>query len=309
MDEPLPYSITPRLRKNNPPARRRFPHCLRRRAGLYFLPRFPFFSTPATVMPRLSLVVLASLAALLLAGPAQAQSKQPLDHDAYARWNRIEEEAISDDGRWALLSLGPEDGDAELRVKSLDTEQAYRVPRGVEAHFTADSRHVVFLIKPPKEDVRQAKRDGKKDDALPKDSLGLLALDTGALEKIAAVKSYKLPEEAGGVVAYLLEKPPADTTAAKDEKEQEEEKQEEEDEKKDKKKKDKPEGTPLVLRTLATGAETRFEDAVAYRLSEDGRRLVYAASNKDGTADGVFSVETATGAATPLSSGGWIEIR
>ena len=51
---------------------------------------------------------------VLLAGALDAMgqaAKKPLDHDAYEIWNRITERAVSDDGRWALFSLNPEDGE------------------------------------------------------------------------------------------------------------------------------------------------------------------------------------------------------
>ena len=245
---------------------------------------------------------------LLLIGTFDAtaqQAKKQLDHDAYDIWNRIDQRAISDDGRWALFSMSPENGDAELRVTSLTSDQTYSVPRGVSAQFTDDARYVAFLIKPPKEAVRQAKREEKKPDEMPKDSLGVLDLSTGAVTRIGRVKSFKLPEEAGGFLAYHLEKPLAEDDTAKAEKKpmEEEKKEEENDQKKDKKKKE--DGTPLVLRTLATGAETQFEHATAYLFSKDGSRLVYTAANKDGSADGIIAVTTASGAVdTPMAGEG-----
>ncbi len=249
------------------------------------------------------------LVLLLLAGVLDAtgqQAKKALDHDAYDVWNRINEHAISDDGRWALFSMSPEYGDAELRVKSLTSDQAYSVPRGVSARFTEDARFVAFSIKPPKEAVRQAKLDEKKDDEMPKDSLGLLDLSTGAVTRIGRVKSFKLPEEGAGFVAYHLEKAPAEADSMEKNVEMNIEKnvekpEEGEDKKKDKKK--KQEGTPLVLRNLATGAETRFEHATEYLFSEDGSRLVYTAANKDGSADAIVVVTTATGATNTLMAG------
>ena len=174
------------------------------------------------------------LTMLLVVGALDAtgqQAKKPLDHNAYDIWNRIDERALSDDGRWALFSMSPENGDAELRVTSLTSDRAYSVPRGVSARFTEDARHVAFLIKPPKEAVRQAKREEKKDDEMPQDTLGLLDLSTGVVTRIGHVKSFKLPEDADGFLAYHLEKIPAEADSAKAEK-----KMAEQEEGKDKKK-------------------------------------------------------------------------
>ncbi|MFQ5570508.1 MAG: hypothetical protein ACE5G0_12575, partial [Rhodothermales bacterium] len=248
------------------------------------------------------------LIVLLLANTPDAlgQQKQPLDHSVYEIWNRITERAISDDGRWALFSLSPEERDAELRVKSLTSDQAYAIPRGVSARFSDDASFVAFRIKPPREAVRQAKRDKKKPDEQPKDSLGILNLATGEVVRVERVKSFKLPEEGNSWLAYLLEKPLAtkDTTKAEEPKEEGAEKEAKEEDATDKKKKkDKKEGTPLVLRNLATGSETRYEHVTAYHFSEDGRWLVYTASSKDGSTDGIFAVETASTATTPIMTG------
>jgi dipeptidyl aminopeptidase/acylaminoacyl peptidase len=63
------------------------------------------------------------------------------------------------------------------------------------------------------------------------------------------------------------------------------------------------EGTVLVLRTLASGEERRIEDVAWYEFSEDGTKLVYAASNKSGEADGAYVMDTRTGAVTTLLKG------
>src|SRR5690606_17289167 len=63
------------------------------------------------------------------------------------------------------------------------------------------------------------------------------------------------------------------------------------------------EGYPLVLRNLATAEERRIEDAVTYMFSEDGARLVYSRADKAGSVDGVYVMETGTGAVTTLLAG------
>ena len=125
-------------------------------------------------MKKLSTILLAFF---LLSSTLFAQeSKKVLDHDAYDIWNRIDEQAISSDGNWILYSQSPEDGDADLHVKELDSDAAYHVARGVDAAFTDDSRFVVYMVKPAKDSVQQAKLDKKKKDEMPKDGLGIIDL-------------------------------------------------------------------------------------------------------------------------------------
>ena len=257
---------------------------------------------------------------ILIAFPltAQAQSeKKILDHDAYDIWQRINEPEIANNGEWILYSMGPEYGDARLQVKHVSSEQVFSIPRGVSAAFTTDSRHVVTHVKPPVDSVRQAKLDDVKKEEMPKDSLAILDLATGAVTRVSRIKSYKLPEEAGGWVAYLLEKP-VEEKEAKDEETSEEESEEKEseeaelekteeekarDEKRAKRKKDKAEGTPLVLRNLETGEEWTFESVTEYAFTENGQWLAYIASTKEGDTDGVFAVETSTGESYPVLTG------
>ncbi|MEM8486444.1 MAG: prolyl oligopeptidase family serine peptidase [Bacteroidota bacterium] len=241
---------------------------------------------------------LLTLVVALLLFPATLyaqQSKKILDHDAYDIWNRIDEQAISNDGNWVLYSQSPEDGDAQLHVKALDAESAYEVARGVDAAFTADSRFAAYLVKPAKDSVRQAKIDKKKKDEMPQDGLGVINLGNGDTFTADNVKSYKLPKEAGGWIAYHLEK--------SSEKEEDKAEETEESEASDSKKKEKDAGTTLVLRNLNSGEETRFDSAIAYSFTEDGKWLAIATSTTDGDSDGVYAVQTASGEVTAIMEG------
>ncbi|HEX7119470.1 MAG TPA: hypothetical protein VF212_11820, partial [Longimicrobiales bacterium] len=136
----------------------------------------------------------AAMAALLAAGPALAQGpKQPLDHEATWRWRSIDGEMLSDDGRWALYSTTMREGDAELFVHALDAQTVHRIPRGVSARFSDDSRFVVFTIEPMEAVVDSLKREKTKPAAMPKDSLGILDLASGGVFKVERVKSFALP--------------------------------------------------------------------------------------------------------------------
>lgn len=246
--------------------------------------------------------LLSGVLCLVGVGLTLAQEKQPLDHDVYDIWNRVAEQALSNDGDWALWSSGPVEGDATLDIRSLPADLSYTIARGTNAAFSADSRFAAFHIKPPQEAIRAAKLEKKKADEQPKDSLGILNLNTGDLALVARVKSFKLPEEGRGWIAYLLEKPLPDTTQT-EEPEEAEEPEAEEGEEEAEKKKDKKPGTPLVLRSLTSGDETRIADVTDYHFTKDGRFLAYSVSSEDGAADGVFAIDVASGTTTTLMTG------
>lgn len=248
------------------------------------------------------------LATLVLASPLWAQdgAKRPLEHRDYELWKQIEGEQLSPDGAWALYSLVPAhgDGDGALRVRSTTSATEHDIVRGADGEFGQASRFAVFQIRPRRAVLDSLELEGKDEDALPKDSLGILELATGDVSRFARVQSFQLPEEAAGWVAYLLEqdtteadRPDAETEAEEEpaEEAQEGEEEEEGDE--------KPEGTTLVLRNLASGAEQRYEHVTDYAFSRDGVRLVYAASSEDGSADGVYVVEVETGEAAAILRG------
>ncbi len=251
---------------------------------------------------------------LSIVSPFVFAQKKPLDHDAYDVWNRTHASDISNNGQWVLLSVGPDERDTELRIVSTAAVRSYAISRGESTQFTYDSHYVITLIKAFKDSVKQAKRDKKKPEASPKDSIAILTLATGDIFKANRVKSFKLPKKGSGWVAYLLEKEPAkkDSTNQKREKEKtsepkatEEQKPTKKEEQTDdkKKKRKKAAGTSLVLRNLQTGAETRYAHVVSYAFTENGAYLIFAAANKDSTADGLYAIRTDTGDSTAILTG------
>ncbi len=253
------------------------------------------------------------LATLTLAGGASAQ-KKVLDHGAYDIWKTIRGERISPDGAWVLYRLEPRVGNAALVVAPAGTASAarVRVERVGDAAFAPDSRTVVFTIVPAHDSVRVLKLAKTKKDAMPPDTLGILDLATGEVTRVAGLESWTLPEEGGFMVAYLQEpeKPArkeaddAEPGQAAPEPVQPEAAPAAPEEKAESgKERKKPDTFTLVLRDLATGAERRFERVTSYALADDGRRAAYAASSDDGSGDGVYVVETATGESRMVLAG------
>jgi dipeptidyl aminopeptidase/acylaminoacyl peptidase len=239
------------------------------------------------------------LVAVVFPAMAFAQAKRPLDHASYDIWMSIEDETISDDGRWVLYTLVPQDGDAELRVHSQISNVTYSIPRGRSPQFTADGQFVVTIIKPELELSRQARRENKRSNEQPKDSLAILNLSNGDVFRTERVKSYKLADDAGGWVAYLLDETASrgDTTASREEPDSTE------DEAADEPKKEKKAGTTLLVRELASGDETDIEHVTEYAFTKNGLRLAYAVSTKDGADDGVYVLDVEDANVVALATG------
>lgn len=151
---------------------------------------------------------------LLLAFNCCNAQKKPLDHSVYDSWESIGEKMISNDGAWVVYSVTVQEGDSRLAVTSVDGKRQLIIPRGYSAAISDDSRFVICKIKPFYKDIREARIRKKKPEEMPKDSLAILSLPTFQLVKVARVKSYQLPQEASGWLAYQLEKPVEKKTAA-----------------------------------------------------------------------------------------------
>ena len=86
--------------------------------------------------------------------------KKPLDHTVYDGWQSVGERTISNDGKWIVYAITPQEGDANLFIQSTANSSVKKqVPRGYNAKITEDSRYVVFRIRPFYKDTREAESD------------------------------------------------------------------------------------------------------------------------------------------------------
>lgn len=239
--------------------------------------------------------------------------KKPLDHSVYDGWQRIGERMISNDGRWVVYTIDPQEGDNELVIQSSDGQYKKTIARGYNAVISEDSRFAIFRIKPFFKETREARIKKKRTDDMPKDSFAIVELGKDSVWKVSKVKGYKVPEKEAGWVAYHLEKTP-------EKKEQEKKKPESPDKKiadslnkvidslqqviqtmpeKKRKKRDGADeeigfvaedekdaegdepaggtsdaGTDLVLRNLTNGQEKVFNNVLEYYFSKTGGKLL-----------------------------------
>lgn len=152
---------------------------------------------------------------LCFATTSFAQNKKSLTHDVYDGWKSVGERMISNDGKFAVYAINPQEGDGELTIHNLSTQTKKTIARGYNAVITQDSRYVVFKIKPIFQETRQAKIKKKKADEMAKDTLAIVELGKDSVIKLPRVKSFKTPEKASGWLAYHIEKPLPDTTKKK----------------------------------------------------------------------------------------------
>lgn len=240
---------------------------------------------------------------VLCVGALRAQ-KRPLTHADYDGWRHIQNQHLSDDGVFLAYALFPQEGDGVLIVRNLKTGQELREsigqlpppplpnfaatedeppqPRGITLGFTRDSKTLVFSTFPTKAALDQAKKDKKKPAGGPRNGLRIMNLASGDVVRLENVKSFQLPSQGDGFVAYLHEAEPP--PPAKD------------NEPKPARKKEY--GGDLVLRNLATADQRTFHEVSEFSFSKDARTVVYAVSARVEDTNGVY-VATPHEAAPP----------
>ncbi len=235
---------------------------------------------------------------------AQTLAKRPVSYDAYDGWKSIQGTKVSRDGAWLVYALALQDGDGELVVRNLKAGTELRYARGRDAVITADDRFVVYAIAPMKADVDKAKKEKKKPEEQPKGGVGVLNLATGEVFKANRVKSFKLAEESGRFVAFLLEAPEKTADEKKDAEAKPPAKPDPSAAKKPKEKKKDP-GTDLVIRDLAAGTQNTVAEVVEYAWAKNGSWLAYGTSSaaKTPEKDGAFVRRAADGVTKTLASG------
>jgi dipeptidyl aminopeptidase/acylaminoacyl peptidase len=263
-----------------------------------------FFGLRKQLMVALALAMLISAIAL-------AQQKRALTAGDFDSWRSIQGQTLSRDGKFLAYAAVAQDGDGEIIARNLATGKEWRAPRGAQPTFTpappgseapppfigarlaftADGRFLVFQILPAKAETDKAKKEKKKPEDMPKTALGIMDLTTGEVTRVERVKSFQVPEDGAGFIAYLLEAkkeerrpeggapaattPPATPPAVAD-------------------RKKKEYGSELVLRNLNAKTERTFADVLEYTLSKDAKNLLYTVSSKKEESNGVYAVTTAS---------------
>jgi dipeptidyl aminopeptidase/acylaminoacyl peptidase len=214
----------------------------------------------------------------------QSIQKKPLDHSVYDSWKEIPFKALTNDGNFAVFTINPQEGDGKAVFYNLATNAQDSVKRAENILLTFDSRFAVFKIKPQHKLVKDLRRQKKKKEDLPKDSLGIFSFASKSVEKIAEVKSYRIPEKEGSWLAYQVEakKDPKPKTDSK-EKTKSEEKRPEEKKSRKKKINNDDNGYTLVLRRLASKKEISFGYVKDYAFAKFGQGLLFTSTGNDST--------------------------
>ena len=175
-----------------------------------------------------------ALLPLVLSLTLAAQSaKRPLTHKDYDSWRTISSPQLSRDGKWLAYGLMPQDGDGELVIRNLTTNQESRHPAGAlppppivtaaEANpeaepprvnltirFTSDSQFVVANYFPTKAEAAKAGAKG---------GVTVVQLADSRATRIANIRDFQVPAKGGPWLAMHQETatpPPPEVKGAED---------------------------------------------------------------------------------------------
>ena len=211
---------------------------------------------------------IAFLSILCHASMAQAPEKKPLNFDAFTSWNRILDEAISNDGHWVVYQIKPVKGDPKLGLYNTESKQTQFFSRGSNPQFSEDNQFLVFQIAPFADTLRHLKRIKADDENFPKDTLAIFNLQNQSLELTPNVKKFLLPEKWSNWIAF--QKFPSDSRFM-----------DRDSLVRPTKKESKENGSQLTLQQLSTGKKYTLDLAKDFIASEEGKQFI-ASTTGDG---------------------------
>lgn len=221
--------------------------------------------------------------------------KVPMTHDIYDEWRSISSYSISNDGKWILYLDVPRNGDAALLVKKAREEKEFSIcigytGAGTMSHtvskptFCHESMSVAFMVSSSQETIKE---NGNNR------SLALMCLDDGSTEIIERVRSFSMPEDAGGHIAYMLEKEDVVNEENDHATEVQEHTEIIDEEKEIQQSNDsKEDGSKLVVRAFDNSEKLEIPFVIDYKWTRNGDHLIYTVSAKDPEyEDGIFVLE------------------
>ena len=145
---------------------------------------------------------LVSILATVVGTLALQAQKPALDHSVYDDWKSLSRASVPWDGAWMFYTVSPQQGDGVLTVRNALDGRQWTCPRAADFKISADGTKAVYKIKPAYQQTRQARIKKKKPDQMPRDTLAVLDLQTGEVEKIPDLKALHVPFLLTDCIAY-----------------------------------------------------------------------------------------------------------
>ena len=247
---------------------------------------------------------------------APAAAKKSVSVEDVIAWKTIGATALSNDGQWFAYRVAPQEGDAELVVRNAATGKETRYPLGetgapagggpaagvfaggATLQFSDDSKWIAFNTSPSRAEAQRLRRQRRPVQG----SVTMVNLVTGDKKEYPNVRRFsfsgeaathialhRAPAPAAGGAAPAAAAAPAPTgrgggaggAAAPS---------------------DRPRGTDLILRELASGTELNVGNVSEFAFSRDGKFMATVIDATDKIGNGVQLRNMLTGTVTSLDS-------
>ena len=201
--------------------------------------------------------------------PALSQNAtKSLSVDDLAAWQKISEQAISNDGKWVACKMEPYRGDATIYLYSTDGKEIATFSPADKFHFANSSGYLVVSEVPAKATTDSLKLAKTKEDKMPMNSLVICSVN-GQTETIDSVKTYKVAEEADWIAYQRGQK---DST--------------------------------LYVRSMDGKQTYQFAGVTEYQFAKKSGMLTYTSAAKEGdNKPGIFTLNPEKGTSTLIKEG------
>jgi dipeptidyl aminopeptidase/acylaminoacyl peptidase len=273
--------------------------------------------------PRRLVLTLALAVLVPLLGPSasmQPAAKKAIALEDIITWKSIGSPAVSNDGQWFAYRLAPGEGDAQVVVRSTrsDKEMKFDIGEpgggggpaagppglaglagGASVDFSEDSKWLAFTTYPTRAEAQRLRRQRRP----LQNGVTIVNLATGEKHSVAKVRRFAFSGDASTWIAlarYPAQAAPGGGGAAAapggrgggapgaggpSEPS------------------DRPRGTDLILRELATGQELNIGNVADFSFTRDGKFLALTIDALDKAGNGVQLRDMARGTVTVLDSG------
>lgn len=233
-----------------------------------------------------SFLILLFLSTLFLLDAQTA--KKTLGWDDIESWRRITETAITRDGNFIVYKSEPWVGDALMKLYDSKGAEKGSWACATGAQFTYDSKFLLFTIKPAYEKIRELKIRRAKREEMPGDTLAIWTLATSRTEKVAGIRTVKVPAKWGGWIAWQTE--PAATPSGGEEKKV--------------KRESATNGYHLTLRNTADGKSYQLPFVTQFEFAPERPLMWFVTTGDDkGLEPGLYMYDFTRGDSSPVKTG------
>ncbi len=272
-------------------------------------------------------LALAVAALVPLFGPAatmQQAAKRPIEVADVVNWKTIGSTTASDDGQWFAYRIGPGEGDAQIVVRSTQSDKELKFDIGDPSggasgapgggpgggpggsaqavSFSDDSKWVAFNTYPTRAEAQRLRRQRRPVQG----GVAIVNLATGQKKDYPKIRRFAFSGEASSWIA--LSRYPAQATPGSD------------DEGGGRAgggrggrggapaapaggPSDRPRGTDLILHELATASDLNVGNVADFSFSRNGKLLALTIDAQDKAGNGIQLRDMSSGAVAVLDSG------